>query len=88
MPRSNLVYPAATGRNPPRARPMPRLMVEADCSLIDSAVPIIVHHAGLDSPQAANALLSTMVFAGDGEISREHRGPCSGRDAALEFQGD
>ena len=33
-------------------------------SLIESDVPIVVQHTRLDSRQAANALLSTMAYAG------------------------
>ena len=34
-------------------------------TLIESDVPIVVHHTRLDSRQAENALLSTIAFAGD-----------------------
>jgi hypothetical protein len=34
-------------------------------SVIESDVPIIVQHTRLDSRQAANALLSTIAFAGN-----------------------
>ena len=34
-------------------------------SVVESDVPIVVQHTRLDSRQAANALLSTIAFAGD-----------------------
>jgi hypothetical protein len=34
-------------------------------SVIESDVPIVVQHTRLDSRQSANALLSTIAFAGD-----------------------
>ena len=34
-------------------------------SVIDSSVPIVVQHTRLDSRQAENALLSTIVYASD-----------------------
>ena len=38
--------------------------VRADyASVIESDAPIVVQHTRLDSPQAANALLSTIVYA-------------------------
>ena len=44
-------------------QPIPR---DTDFStVIESDVPIVVQHTRLDSRQAANALLSTMAFAGD-----------------------
>lgn len=35
-------------------------------SVIEANVPIVVQHTRLDSRQAANALLSTIAFAGEG----------------------
>jgi hypothetical protein len=34
-------------------------------SVLESNVPVVVQHTRLDSRQAANALLTTMAFAGD-----------------------
>ena len=48
-------------------RPEPIPLNTDYASVIESDVPIVVQHTRLDSRQAANALLSTIAFAGGRE---------------------